>query len=260
MCTALRSINIPTGAKVGGGAFYGCDALGTLDLTGCTLQRHEQFDAVVSRCAALEEIYLPENISLSEYIKIDNPVDPDNDRVSTYYFDYDDCPYIPTETDKKDTPVSEIRGIKGVALSRSGQYDKEEYQDAGSIQVELQECPALRKIHMSAASPENIYKQYAGEWSHLYETCRLCVPKGSLEAYKSVEPWSKFKSIVEDDEHSAIEYIGADAPFTEDAPRHIFDLSGCLRLTVAPGETPAGLVPGIYVERTPTASLKLIVH
>lgn len=99
-------------------------------------------------------------------------------------------------------------------------------------------------------------KQNENAWAHLYEDCVLYVPQGSLEAYRSTEPWKYFKNIVEEEGTSGIEETVPDVDAPADGERRIYDLSGRLRATVPAGKTPA-LAPGLYIERTSTSSRKL---
>jgi len=265
MCTSLKEINLPPGTKICGGAFYGCSSLTSLDLSECKIQYHSQYDRAVCRCTGLQEVYLPTTAPFKEqYIEILETLDSqDSDWLGIYYTEYDDFPYI-IVNDRYSTQhaVATARTQPHMRTSRMTQEEYEKLMEDAPVHTEFFGCDNLRKLHMTAPIPyDGSFMLFdSSDWKFLYENCQLYVPKGSLEAYRSTEPWSNFKSIVEEEGTSAIDEI-QDAPSPDaNASRQIFDLSGCLRLTLAPGETPTNLTPGLYIERTGSTSRKFVVH
>lgn len=269
MCTSLKEMNVPSGTKICGGAFYGCISLESLDLSGCSFQYYPDivYDAVVCYCSSLEKVYLPATYGLESFscyaLLYKNPMIEDDPGsiwhtvLGDYYLDYDDFPFRDKRCDHEDGYYTE--GMMAVTERSIAEPDNEDTPiwDQHTCMYELDFCNMLREIHVATLIPPVlIRKSYTTGWEHLYENCVLYVPQGSLEAYRNAEPWMYFKNIVEEEGTSGLEEAVPDVDAPADGERRIYDLSGRLRATVPAGKTPT-LAPGLYIERTSTSSRKL---
>lgn len=280
-CTSLSEINLPAGVRVCGGAFYGCSSLRSLDFSECEFQYYEYgADVVVSKCESLEEIYLPQRWHKEpfhcyvEEVNHGESKDLKHHMLGDYYLDYDDFPYAPcgehTETcwssyissDPVPSPYPD-RSLESVVVVDSHKPSGRIVLSEDDRQLyELQGNNGLRKIHATSDVPMTLYGEWMQDgldsdpWACLYDDCVLCVPAGSVEAYRTTVPWSNFKNIVEESNASVVVMV-SDAARMQ--PREIYDLSGCLRAKVADGET-LHVSPGLYIERCGGESRKLVVR
>ena len=262
MCSSLSEINLPAGVRVSGGAFYGCDALKSLDFSQSEFQYHYSADNVVCQCAGLEEIYLPP-VWYEERKKcylFETGDRMAHLRVSDYYTDYDDFPLEECGVDHG--YAASHAAARPMELSGTkGQYpDDWPIWMYGAQVIELEGCAALRKIHCTAAVAPELYNQsmyFKKHWDEFYEDCILYVPEGSLESYQTTAPWSSFKNIVEEPVASVGTTVVAVAGC--DMPRQIYDLAGNLRATVS-GDAEPELAPGLYIERCGSTSRKIVVR
>lgn len=260
MCTSLSEINLPAGVRVSGGAFYGCDALKSLDFSQSEFQYHYSADNVVCQCAGLEEIHLPpvwyEERKKCYLFETGDRID--HRKVSEYYTDYDDFPLEECGVDHGNrTPYQAARSSE--PLGTYNNYPEDWPIWRYGVQVELEGCAALRKIHCAATVAPPLYDlnmYFNKQWDGFYEDCILYVPEGSLESYQTTAPWSGFRHIVEEPVASVGTVI---AGAVSDVPRQIYDLAGNLRATVS-GDAEPGLAPGLYIERCGSTSRKIVVR
>ena len=124
---------------------------------------------------------------------------------------------------------------------------------------ELQGCVNLREIHAQTSRPLDVRTMHAFNeidgWEGLYASCVLYVPKGSLEAYESTEPWCNFENIIEEGS-SGVEVVRQDDNI---AVRKIYDLHGVLREILEDGEC-THFTPGVYIECRGNTVTKVVVR
>lgn len=113
------------------------------------------------------------------------------------------------------------------------------------------ECPALNTIISLNTTPPSIYSDTFDNYDKT-----VYVPSGCKSDYWLHPYWSKFTEIKEFDPS------GVNGVENEDAmlPTEYFNLSGVKVMTVAPGEEPSGLAPGIYVSRRGNKSSKVVIR
>ena len=100
-------------------------------------------------------------------------------------------------------------------------------------------CPELADVYCYAKNVPNTYFN-AFEGSYI-EYATLNVPQGSIDAYKSVEPWKSFKNIVEEEDTGINDIKGS--AVTE--PFDVYDMSGRKVLTQVTSLD--GLPQGLYI-------------
>ena len=101
-------------------------------------------------------------------------------------------------------------------------------------------CPELTDVYCYAEkTPDTSYDTFDG--SYIEYATTLHVPKGCTDAYKSVEPWKSFKTIVEDG-GTGINDIKNSATTK---PFDVYDLSGRKVLTHVTSLD--GLSNGVYI-------------
>lgn len=259
MCTSLEHIELPEGTIVSGGAFFGCSALTSLDLSGCVLQYGFPNDHVVCRCAGLKEIYLPGRLEFEMPVGYYLEDEYKKRWFYDYFTAYDDCPY-PLQ------PGLSYDIDEAPEYSRQYRYGEREepyWGDKFYIYLELEDCPELAAVHLSAENPEDMteFNEVNPDiWTGRYDDCVLYVPKGSLEAYRSASPWSNFRQIVEEDAQSVIRNVVNDGETSAaSVERRIYDMFGRLHCIVPAGEEPH-LASGLYIECGHNYSRKLSVR
>lgn len=123
---------------------------------------------------------------------------------------------------------------------RYGEREEPYWGDKFYIYLELEDCPELTAVHLSAENPEDMteFNEVNPDiWTGRYDDCVLYVPKGSLEAYRGASPWSNFRQIVEEDAHSGIRDIVNDGETSAtSSERRIYDVYGRLHCIVPAGE------------------------
>lgn len=253
MCTLLKEIVIPDGVKVCGGAFYGCSSLKKLDFSGCDFQ-YNHYDRVVCQCPSLETVYLPKEWYDERYHTYLDELNPEQERIlGEYYEEYDDFPFVRSEQESSLGDRNMPRAAQ--PMSDAGLPER----NMSSNPCELQGCVNLREIHAQTSRPLDVRTMHAFNeidgWKGLYANCVLYVPKGSLEAYESTEPWCNFEKIVEEGS-SGVEVVRQDDNI---AVRKIYDLHGVLREILEDGEC-THLSPGVYIECRANTRTKVVVR
>ena len=253
MCTSLKEIVIPDGVRVCGGAFYGCSSLKKLDFSGCDFQ-YNHYDRVVCQCLSLETVYLPKEWYDECYHTYLDKLNPEQERIlGEYYEEYDDCPFVRSEQESSLGDRNMPRAAQ--PMSDAGLPER----NMSSNPCELQGCVNLREIHAQTSRPLDVRTMHAFNeidgWEGLYANCVLYVPKGSLEAYESTEPWCNFENIIEEGS-SGVEVVRQDDNM---AVRKIYDLHGVLREILEDGEC-THLTPGVYIECRGNTVTKVVVR
>lgn len=253
MCTSLKEIVIPDGVRVCGGAFYGCSSLKKLDFSGCDFQ-YNHYDRVVCQCPSLETVYLPKEWYDERYHTYLDKLNPEQERIlGEYYEEYDDFPFVRSEQESSLGDRNMPRAAQ--PMSDAGLPER----NMSSNPCELQGCVNLREIHAQTSSPLDVRTMHAFNeidgWEELYANCVLYVPKGSLEAYESTEPWCNFEKIMEEGS-SGVEVARQDDNV---AVRRIYDLHGVLREILEDGEC-TNLTPGVYIECRANTMTKVVVR
>lgn len=253
MCTSLKEIVIPEGVRVCGGAFYGCSSLKKLDFSGCDFQ-YNHYDRVVCQCPSLETVYLPKEWYDERYHTYLDKLNPELERIlGEYYEEYDDFPFVRSEQESSLGDRNMPRAAQ--PMSDAGLPER----NMSSNPCELQGCVNLREIHAQTSSPLDVRTMHAFNeidgWEELYANCVLYVPKGSLEAYESTEPWCNFEKIMEEGS-SGVEVARQDDNV---AVRRIYDLHGVLREILEDGEC-TNLTPGVYIECRANTMTKVVVR
>lgn len=253
MCTSLKEIVIPDGVRVCGGAFYGCSSLKKLDFSGCDFQ-YNHYDRVVCQCPSLETVYLPKEWYDERYHTYLDKLNPEQERIlGEYYEEYDDFPFVRSEQESSLGDRNMPRAAQ--PMSDAGLPER----NMSSNPCELQGCVNLREIHAQTSSPLDVRTMHAFNeidgWEELYANCVLYVPKGSLEAYESTEPWCNFEKIMEEGS-SGVEVARQDDNV---AVLRIYDLHGVLREILEDGEC-TNLTPGVYIECRANTMTKVVVR
>lgn len=253
MCTSLKEIVIPDGVRVCGGAFYGCSSLKKVDFSGCDFQ-YNHYDRVVCQCLSLETVYLPKEWYDECYHTYLDELNPEQERIlGEYYEEYDDFPFVRSEQESSLGDRNMPRAAQ--PMSDAGLPER----NMSSNPCELQGCVNLREIHAQTSRPLDVRTMHAFNeidgWEGLYASCVLYVPKGSLEAYESTEPWCNFENIIEEGS-SGVEVVRQDDNI---AVRKIYDLHGVLREILEDGEC-THLTPGVYIECRGNTVTKVVVR
>ncbi len=253
MCTSLKEIVIPDGVRVCGGAFYGCSSLKKVDFSGCDFQ-YNHYDRVVCQCLSLETVYLPKEWYDECYHTYLDELNPEQERIlGEYYEEYDDFPFVRFEQESSLGDRNMPRAAQ--PMSDAGLPER----NMSSNPCELQGCVNLREIHAQTSRPLDVRTMHAFNeidgWEGLYASCVLYVPKGSLEAYESTEPWCNFENIIEEGS-SGVEVVRQDDNM---AVRKIYDLHGVLREILEDGEC-THLTPGVYIECRGNTVTKVVVR
>lgn len=253
MCTSLKEIVIPDGVRVCGGAFYGCSSLKKVDFSGCDFQ-YNHYDRVVCQCLSLETVYLPKEWYDECYHTYLDELNPEQERIlGEYYEEYDDFPFVRSEQESSLGDRNMPRAAQ--PMSDAGLPER----NMSSNPCELQGCVNLREIHAQTSRPLDVRTMHAFNeidgWEGLYASCVLYVPKGSLEAYESTEPWCNFENIIEEGS-SGVEVVRQDDNM---AVREIYDLHGVLREILEDGEC-THLTPGVYIECRGNTVTKVVVR
>lgn len=253
MCTSLKEIVIPDGVRVCGGAFYGCSSLKKVDFSGCDFQ-YNHYDRVVCQCLSLETVYLPKEWYDECYHTYLDELNPEQERIlGEYYEEYDDFPFVRSEQESSLGDRNMPRAAQ--PMSDAGLPER----NMSSNPCELQGCVNLREIHAQTSRPLDVRTMHAFNeidgWEGLYANCVLYVPKGSLEAYESTEPWCNFENIIEEGS-SGVEVVRQDDNM---AVRKIYDLHGVLREILEDGEC-THLTPGVYIECRGNTVTKVVVR
>jgi len=110
-------------------------------------------------------------------------------------------------------------------------------------------CIRLRFIYTEWATPIADCSGDAFDYDMM--GTRLYVPRGCTEAYKAVEPWSRFTDIKEYNFVTGIDGTGC----REQTVMRIFNLAG-----TEVADTPGNLPAGIYIVREGTTARKLLVR
>lgn len=253
MCTSLKEIVIPDGVRVCGGAFYGCSSLKKVDFSGCDFQ-YNHYDRVVCQCLSLETVYLPKEWYDECYHTYLDELNPEQERIlGEYYEEYDDFPFVRSGQESSLGDRNMPRAAQ--PMSDAGLPER----NMSSNPCELQGCVNLREIHAQTSRPLDVRTMHAFNeidgWEGLYDSCVLYVPKGSLEAYESTEPWCNFENIIEEGS-SGVEVVRQDDNM---AVRKIYDLHGVLREILEDGEC-THLTPGVYIECRGNTVTKVVVR
>ena len=101
-----------------------------------------------------------------------------------------------------------------------------------------QDCSSIKKIHYLGSEP--IAAQYNVFDEKIYGEAILYVPVGTMNAFKSADPWSRFINI-EEETYSGIEDV---MNIDNRIPVEVFNLNG-----VKVGNSVENLAPGLYIVR-----------
>jgi hypothetical protein len=131
-------------------------------------------------------------------------------------------------------------------------------------------CTGLKEIHVGSQVP----KASASTFTHVSKTiCKLYVPKGSLQAYRSAPAWSEFHNIIEESSATAIQSTGKDETVIRPAsggilietqtpvPVSVYSVSGQkVYESLATGSKKIDLPNGLYIVKINNISKKTVVR
>jgi len=203
-CKSLQSIVIPNSVKtMGSHAFLGCESLESVQLSenlksiewasfsscdslkSITIPDGVEFlgESAFGNCKNLTKVKLPSNLKkidwcVFQYCTNLTSIDiPDNTQ-TIYICAFDGCTNLKTVTLGKS-----VNNIQNGAFAN---------------------CPSLEDIYCKAKTPPTCYTAYNNLYAKTMdvfydsyiEHATLHAPEKSIEAYKTTEPWSKFKTFV----------------------------------------------------------------
>ena len=214
-CSNLTSVTIPNSVTSIGSTFNGCSSLTSVTIpNSVTSIGAETF----RDCIALTSVTIPNSVtsigsgtfrgcSGLTSVTIPNGVTSINERI------FQECSGL--------TSITIGSGVTDIGIKSFSQ------------------CPVLTDFYCMAEDVPNTYPNAFQDTNIEYAT--LHVPKGSLDAYKSVYPWKSFKDIVEV-EGTGINEIKA---LSVSEPFDVYDVSGYMVLSQVTSLD--GLPNGIYI-------------
>lgn len=262
-CENLASVTIGEGiTRIGSNAFMGCKSLTSLKLPSTvqeiSLRAFSECSSLTSihlpaglkkiptsmcyGCTALQSINVPEGVTQIELYAFQNCTSASTLSLPSTLIDIENSAF------EKCTSLTEVTIPEGVTAIR-----KYAFSNCTAVrtlhlpstllsmgQCAFLDCKALTEASCLAVRPPEIFDD---TFMHVDKTtCKLSVPTGSLQAYKSAPYWSEFFV------NSAVTDMGADEAAS--LPGEWFTLYG----VKLPGKP---VTPGIYLHRTAAGTLKV---
>jgi len=266
-CSGLTSVDIPNSVtEIGGYAFDYCSGLTSIDIPNSVTEIGE---GAFSHCRSLTSVVIPNSVTnirneafmgCSGLTSVDIPNSVTKIANGVFYGCHSlisvDIPNSVTVIG--DYAFDHCIALPSVIIPNS----------VTEIGNETFAGCNLEFIYCMATVPP-----LSGEWDYkAYSNTKLYVPQGSLDAYKSTDPWSKFFTI-EGKDFSGIDGVEVDADavrvtvdggcirvsgMAEDATVEVYDLTG-RRIYTGAESTIDGLSSGVYVVRVAGKPHKVVV-
>ena len=190
-CSALTSVSMPTATTIGNWAFASCDALTSVEMPSVTTIGGYAF----YECSSLTSISMPSVTTIGDYAfyycsALTSVSMPSVTTIGDGAFEY--CSALtsvsmPSVTTIGDGAFYYCSALTSVDIPASVSMIG---NDAFSL------CNALTSVYCHWEDPLECDPRFENT---VLETATLYVPTGTIDAYRSVSPWSGFINIVERD-------------------------------------------------------------
>ena len=166
-CSALTSVSMPSVTTIGYSAFRYCNLLKSVSMPSVTTIDNSAF----SFCSALTSVYMPSVTTIGGYV-------------------FNDCSaltsvYMPSVTTIGSSAFKSCESLISVDIPASVTMIGEEA---------FVSCGGLTSVYCHWGKP---LECNPGFGYNVYENATLYVPTGTIDAYRSVYPWSEFINIEE---------------------------------------------------------------
>ena len=166
-CDDLKSISMPSVTTIGNSAFRYCNLLKSVSMPSVTTIDNSAF----SFCSALTSVYMPSVTTIGGYV-------------------FNDCSaltsvYMPSVTTIGSSAFKSCESLISVDIPASVTMIGEEA---------FVSCGGLTSVYCHWGKP---LECNPGFGYNVYENATLYVPTGTIDAYRSVYPWSEFINIEE---------------------------------------------------------------
>lgn len=245
-CSSLTSVTIGKSVQyIGHQAFYNCTNLKEIHIskiaTWCEIHFIRCDDCITSN-----PLYYAHNLYLNGELITDLVIPEGVDYIKAYAFNGCSC-------------LKSVIILSSVKIIEEHAFD--DCSDLRSVTIPgnitdigigaFNGCPSLISVYCRKRTPLDLYLDTFSNYD-----ATLYVPLGCKAKYAAAHEWDRFKTI-EETNFSSVDNIAIDA--TEDSAEY-FNLNGIKVATVANGEQPAGLAPGIYIVRRGSKTEKVTIR
>ena len=220
-CDSLASVNIPNSVTtIGKATFYGCDSLASVNIPNSVTTIGEW---AFTWCYSLASIDIPNSVTtIGDYafyeceslasVDIPNSVTTIGEWAFAWCTSLASVNIPNSVTTIGNTAFSYCKSLASVTIGES-------VTTIGY--VAFRDCDAITSV-ICLAKECPVYESSWDEMFSVYETATLYVPKQSIDAYKTTDPWSNFVNVV------ALEDTGIEGKPMDNAPRAdaVYDIDG----------------------------------